>query len=199
MSDDMRLGAPMLRVREIEAMLRFYSNDSGLQINKKYHDPSDDLDIVELGFKTAPKHGESILVLKHDPNAKETRHDFAGLYHYAMLVPERRSLASTYLAIGISGAPFEGFADHTVSESLYLHDSERNGIEIYADRPRNTWGPFIEQMKKGDSVEPREFMALNKPLDINSLKGTEQERERQTVPFSERSTNRAYAPPSDQP
>jgi catechol 2,3-dioxygenase len=159
----------MLRVREIEAMLRFYSNDSGLQVNKKYHDPSDDLDVVELGFKAAQKHGESILVLKHDPNAKETRHDFAGLYHYAMLVPDRRSLASTYLAIGISGAPFEGFADHTVSESLYLHDVERNGIEIYADRPRNTWGRFIEQMKKGDSVDPREFMSLNKPLDIDSL------------------------------
>ncbi len=169
MHDDMRLGAPMLRVRDLETTLRFYLNDFGLLVNRKYDDPSDDLQVLELGFRTAPKNGESILTLKHDPHARETRHDFAGLYHYAVLVPDRRSLASTYLAIGTSGAPFEGFADHTVSESLYLHDAERNGIEIYADRPRNTWGRFMELMKKGESDGPREFLALNKPLDFNSM------------------------------
>jgi catechol 2,3-dioxygenase len=127
--------------------------------------------MLELGFKTRAKRDpEPTLVLKHDPNAIEPHHDFAGLYHYALLVPDRKNLATTYVALGSSGAAsYDGFADHTVSESLYMHDAERNGIEIYADRPRDSWGPFLALMKRGATSDPRDFMAMNKPLDFDSL------------------------------
>ena len=48
-------------------------------------------------------------------------------------------LASTYLALKNSGVYYDGFADHLVSESLYLRDAENNGIEIYHDRPARDW------------------------------------------------------------
>ncbi len=166
MHDGMRLGAPTLRVRNLEKVLSFYETNLGLKTNRNYQDSSDSLRTLELGFKTNPNDPETILVLKHDPKAATTAHDFAGLYHYAVLVPDRKSLASTYLAIQGSGASYDGFADHTFSESLYLHDVERNGIEIYADRPRNTWGAIMVAMRKGDA---RGLVSLNKPLDLDSL------------------------------
>lgn len=175
MHDEMRLGAPTLRVKNIDETVSFYQDDLGLQVNSKHQEADDGLEVFELGFKN---HDGTLLILKHDPNAKTTSHNFAGLYHYAILIPDRKSLASTYLAIGNSGAAFEGFADHTVSESLYLHDVERNGIEIYADRPRNTWPRFIELMKRAGSDDIRKFLSLNKPLDFSSLLGELSKEER---------------------
>jgi len=61
--------------------------------------------LVQLGFHSGP---ETILFLKHDPNAKRTPHSFAGLYHYAVLVPNRKSLASTYLASAIEELSTKG-------------------------------------------------------------------------------------------
>lgn len=168
MSVGMRLGPPTLRIRNLQQTLSFYQNDIGLRAIGNHPDPQDGLDIVELGF---PDSKEPLLALKHHPDAKPTGHDCAGLYHYAILVPDRKSLSSTYLAIGNTGLVYEGFADHTVSESLYLHDNEQNGIEIYADRPRNTWAPFMELMKKGGSSDMRNFVSLNKPLNIDFLLG----------------------------
>jgi catechol 2,3-dioxygenase len=166
MHDGMKLGAPTLRVRNIEKTLEFNEHGLGLQLKQRHQYSDDGLEVVELGFQGIE---EPLLVLKHDPNAKETPHNFAGLYHYAVLVPDRKSLASTYLAVGNSGAHYDGFADHTVSESLYLHDVEQNGIEIYADRSKNTWASFMELMKRGGPDGSRKLFALNKPLDFSSL------------------------------
>ncbi len=166
MDAEMRLGAPTLRVKNLDETVAFYQNDLGLQVKSKHQETDDGLKVLELGFKNRDG---TLLILKHDPNARATPHNFAGLYHYAALVPDRKSLASTYLAIGNSGAAYEGFADHSISESLYLHDVERNGIEIYADRPKNAWATFMELMKRGESDDTRKFLSLNKPLDFNSL------------------------------
>src|SRR5260370_40961610 len=134
MSDGMALGPPTLRVRDLQSTLDSYEKDLGLKVQHRFRDPTDSLDLVQLGFQNSPN---TILFLKHDPNAKTTLHNFAGLYHYAVLVPDRKSLASTYLGIVKRGVVYEVFADHGFSEALYLHDNESNGIEIYADRPRN--------------------------------------------------------------
>ncbi len=166
MHEGMSLGAPTLRVRNREQVLSFYERNLGLKANRSYQDSNDNLSVLELGFKSIPDDSEPILILKHDPNAATTPYDFAGLYHYAVLVPDKKSLASTYLAIDASGAPYDGFADHSFSESLYLHDVERNGIEIYADRPKSTWAPIMKAMSRGDI---RGLMSLNKPLNLNSL------------------------------
>jgi catechol 2,3-dioxygenase len=143
MDADMRVGPLTLRVKDLDTMLGFYEGDLGLRANNRYHDPVDNLEVVELvvdGARSAGTNGP-LLILKHDPNASEGSSvaNSAGLYHFAILVADRKSLASTYLAIGNSGVYFEGFADHSVSEALYLRDPESNGIEIYRDRPRSEW------------------------------------------------------------
>lgn len=62
---------------------------------------------------------------------------------------------------------YEGYADHTFSEAIYLHDAEHNGIEFYADRPRSSW-PHWDGMTGGARGYQR-FASLNGPLDLDSL------------------------------
>jgi catechol 2,3-dioxygenase len=62
-----------------------------------------------------------------------------GLYHFALLFPSRRDLGRTLLHLFEHSWPFQGFSDHGVSEAAYLADPDGNGIELYADRPREDW------------------------------------------------------------
>ncbi len=63
----------------------------------------------------------------------------AGLFHTAIVYPARKDLAAIYKRLIDAGYPFTGFADHGVSEALYLNDPDENGVELYWDRPRNEW------------------------------------------------------------
>jgi catechol 2,3-dioxygenase len=147
----MSLGPISLVVRNLDAMLDFYVRQ--LRLKPKVHDDQP----VEL--RPSERSSEPLLILRHDAKAETAPTDAAGLYHYALLVPDRRSLAATYLSLGKAGVLFDGHADHLVSEALYLTDPEGNGIEIYADRPREQWR-FDEDGKV-------EMGTL--PLDIDSL------------------------------
>jgi catechol 2,3-dioxygenase len=62
-----------------------------------------------------------------------------GLYHVALLVPDRPSLARWLAHAARDQVRLEGLSDHDVSEAIYLRDPDRHGIEIYADRPRELW------------------------------------------------------------
>jgi catechol 2,3-dioxygenase len=169
----MMIGPPTLRVRDLQKQLSFYENNLDLQVNRRHRD-DDDLEVVDLGFKGKFKdYKEPLLILKHDPNAKETPHNFAGLYHFAILVQDRKSLASAYSSIDNSKIHFDGFADHLVSESLYLHDSECNGMEIYRDKSRNEW----QYDAKGHIVMD------TLPLDLKSLLAELGKDERKNLTF----------------
>jgi len=143
--------------------LRFYEERLGLQMNRRYQVGDDDGGgdnlVCELGSKQKSMSNESILILHHDPNAINAPLRSAGLYHFAIVVPDRKSLALTYLAIRNSGLQYDGFADHLVSESLYLRDPENNGIEIYRDRQASEWSHDNEGHINMDTL----------PLDLNSL------------------------------
>jgi catechol 2,3-dioxygenase len=100
--------------------------------------------MIELVFDANTTLGSQIdnlpiLTLMHDPNASRPSHGSAGLFHFAILTPSRETLAATFVSLEKQGIQFVGFADHLVSESLYLQDPEDNGIEIYCDRPREVW------------------------------------------------------------
>lgn len=62
-----------------------------------------------------------------------------GLYHFAILYPERRELARALKRLIDHGVPIDGYADHGVSEAVYLRDPDGNGVEIYRDRDRKDW------------------------------------------------------------
>jgi catechol 2,3-dioxygenase len=167
MHEGMSLGAPTLRVKNLQTMLGFYVDQLGLRARRGEAPATDGLKTVELGFANSPG---VLLILKEDPTARQPPSDFAGLYHYAALVPDRASLASTFLALQTSGVAYEGFADHQVSESLYLHDFERNGIEIYADRPRNVWLDWRKISERVAASGDMSLMApMSQPLDVDSL------------------------------
>jgi catechol 2,3-dioxygenase len=150
----MRLGPVLLKVKDLGLMLSFYERDLGLKVLHR------DGNIVELGPRES---GEPILVLRNVPSAEKPPLDAAGLYHYAFLVPNRRSLAAAYLSLGNAGIIFNGFADHLVSEALYLMDPEGNGIEIYADRARDQW-KFDEEGYVDMATQPLDLDSLLKQV-----------------------------------
>lgn len=150
LNSQMRLGPVSLKVMDLGLMMSFYERDLGLTVLRR------NADLVELGPASS---ADPIIVLRQVTDAQKAPADAAGLYHFALLVPDRRNLAAAYFSLGNAGVIFDGFADHLVSEALYLTDPEGNGIEIYNDRPRSLW--------KFD--EAGYVQIATQPLDINSL------------------------------
>lgn len=131
--NEMSMGPPTLIIKDLGRMIQFYENKLKLKVTR-----SNDSVQLWCNQKIAGD-VDPLLILKQDPKAREPPHNSAGLYHFAILVPDRKSLALAYSSLTKNGIQFEGFADHLVSESLYFRDPERNGIEIYRDRPPGEW------------------------------------------------------------
>jgi catechol 2,3-dioxygenase len=159
-SSRIRIGPPLLLVKDIERELRFYEGYFDLEPIRKYQDHRGGF-IYDLGFRHPSGLSEisPLISLQHSPDAKIPSPRSAGLFHFAILLPDRGDLAATYLALKGSGVRFDGFADHLVTESLYLRDPENNGIEIYRDRPSEEWPRDSEGRLVMDNL----------PLDLQSL------------------------------
>lgn len=166
MPSGMSIGPPVIRVRDASEALSFYEGKFGLHTVKEGVDSEDGLELTGLRASGADR---DLLRVKTDPSARAASISSAGLYHFAILVPSRKSLGHALYSLNRAGVSFEGFADHTVSESLYLQDPERNGIEIYADRGKETWKKFMELGTRSSAGGMEEWMAMNRPLDIDSL------------------------------
>jgi catechol 2,3-dioxygenase len=82
-----------------------------------------------------------------------------GLYHLAILYPDRASLGDALRRLNSAGIPLDGASDHGVSEALYLRDPDENGVELYCDRPKSLWPRAPEG---GVSM-------FTKPLDLDAL------------------------------
>lgn len=123
-----RCGAAALRVRNLPAMVAFYRDALGLRVLQE-----NDVEAV-LGVE-----GVALLHLRSRPEARFERPTEAGLFHIAFLMPTRADLARWLVHAVFTRLPLTGFADHSVSEAVYLNDPEGNGLEIYSDRPRENW------------------------------------------------------------
>src|SRR2546427_10470223 len=88
MPASMQLGPPTIRISSLQRALSFYEENMRLEVKGQHQDNEDGLDRVGLGFHASK---EPLLLLKHRPNAHNTPHDFAGLYHYAILVQDRKA------------------------------------------------------------------------------------------------------------
>jgi catechol 2,3-dioxygenase len=82
-----------------------------------------------------------------------------GLYHVAIRYPTRKSLGMAFQRLTDRGIALDGAADHGVSEALYLHDPDHNGLELYWDRPREAWP------RGADGT----LEMYTRPLDLSSL------------------------------
>jgi len=127
--DDLRLGPIHLTVSDVDRSVGFYQDALGLQQHRR-----------ENGTAALGVGEDDLVVLHEEPGARPAgRH--AGLYHYALLSPSREELARALQRLAVTRTPIQGASDHGVSEAIYLSDPDGNGIELYADRPRDQWPP----------------------------------------------------------
>lgn len=136
-----------LRVRNAEVMTRFYSDILGLAVLETT------AQTTRLGVD-----GITLVTLEHHPDAPIEPPTEAGLYHTAFLMPSRAELARWLVHTAMAQYQFSGFADHRVSEAVYLDDPEGNGIEVYADRPPELWSWNRDLVVMGS--EPIDFDGL---------------------------------------
>jgi catechol 2,3-dioxygenase len=145
----MRLGHVWLQVSNLNESLAYYKNVLGLRAFER-----DDVSAM-LGAAE----GDTALVrLSERKGAKAmSQQGRLGLYHFAILLPDRPSLARFSLHLAEIGAR-AGASDHLVSEALYLRDPDGLGIEVYADRPRSTWRAVDRQLAM--ATDPLDFEDL---------------------------------------
>ncbi len=148
----MRLGPVHLTVADLRRSIAWYEDAIGLAPLEDRDDDDDDGGVA-IGVG-----GEPLLVLSEQPGARPS-HGYCGLYHVALLVPERRDLAE-WLAHAIrERIALAGVADHFVSEALYLSDPDGHGLEIYADRPREVWEGQVAQRMGTLPLDTRSLLA----------------------------------------
>lgn len=121
-------GRVSLTVQKLERSLNFYQGLLGMKTFTQAPDRA------SLGAGDDP-----FLELVENSSAQVPNRPTTGLYHFAVLYPSRPALAAALRALAASRWPLQGFADHDVSEAIYLADPDGNGIELYRDRPRSEW------------------------------------------------------------
>ena len=124
---DTRMGAVHLTVADLDRSLAYYESQIGLRVHAR-----------EDGHARLGTGGEDLLVLTEEPGAKPAD-GYSGLFHFALLVPERIDLARWLAHAARDRVALSGLSDHYVSEAIYLRDPDHHGIEIYADRSRELW------------------------------------------------------------
>jgi catechol 2,3-dioxygenase len=121
------VGAVHLTVADLDRSLAYYADAVGLRARER----SDGTAFLGAGE-------DDLLVLREEPGARPVR-GHTGLFHYALLLPERADLARWLLHAARGRVGLSGMSDHLVSEAIYLRDPDGHGIEIYRDRPRSEW------------------------------------------------------------
>ncbi|RYG20314.1 glyoxalase [bacterium] len=154
MSIDPRVGIGHvhLKVADLERALAFYQGILGFEVTQWYGGSAVFLSAGgyhhHIGLNTWESRGGS-------PPARGT----TGLFHAAILYPDRATLADALRRLVNADYPLDGASDHGVSEALYLRDPDENGIELYRDRPEPEWPRDAEG----------NLQMVTLPLDLESL------------------------------
>jgi catechol 2,3-dioxygenase len=126
------IGHVHLKVSDLERAVAFYRDVLGFEVMHRYGDQAAFLSAGgyhhHIGLNTWESAGGS-------PPPRGT----TGLYHVAIRYPDRKTLAQAVKAVADAGVSISGASDHGVSEAIYLHDPDQNGIELYRDRARDEW------------------------------------------------------------
>ena len=147
-----RIGHVHLKVADLERSLAFYCGVLGFQLTQRYGPGA--------AFVSAGGYHHHIgLNTWESRGGKPPPRGTTGLYHVAILYPDRQSLADALRRLIEHQIPLEGAADHGVSEALYLQDPDGNGLELYVDRDPADW----PRDAKG------ELEMATAPLDLDAL------------------------------
>ena len=143
------IGAVRLQVSDIGRSTDYYERVIGLHVQQRSRT------LVTLGVGAG---SASLVVLETREGVRPAaRRATLGLYHFAILLPDRASLGRFLAHLSAIGA-YAGMSDHLVSEALYLSDPDGLGIEVYADRPRETW-----------TYDGRQLAMATNPLNAGDL------------------------------
>jgi catechol 2,3-dioxygenase len=127
-----RIGHVHLKVADLERALGFYCGVLGFQLTQRYGG--------EAAFVSAGGYHHHIgLNTWHSRGGSPAPPGSTGLFHIAILYPDRTALADALRRLQEAGIPLDGASDHGVSEALYLRDPDGNGVELYRDRPESEW------------------------------------------------------------
>ncbi len=147
-----RIGHVHLKVGNIERSLGFYRDILGFEVTQWYGE-----DAVFLS--AGGYHHHIGLNTWSGRNVPPAPRNTAGLFHLAILYPERRDLAQALRWLLEANYPIDGASDHGVSEALYLRDPDANGVELYRDRPEEQWP------RDGEG----NLAMVTRPLDVEGL------------------------------
>lgn len=147
--DATRIGRVKLQVADIERSVEYYEKVLGVRVIERTGTT------VRLG----PHADDRVLLeLEEKPGARAVpRRGLLGLYHFAILLPDRAALGRFIAHLSEIGV-YAGMSDHLVSEAVYLTDPDGLGIEVYADRPRESW-----------RLAGRQLEMATTPLDVPSV------------------------------
>lgn len=127
-----RIGHVHLTVSHLDRALAFYRDVLGFEVTSRYG--RDAVFLAAGGY-----HHHIGLNTWAGRGAPTPAPGTTGLYHFAILYPDRRTLAGAVRRVLDAGVPLEGASDHGVSEAIYLRDPDGNGVELYRDRPEAEW------------------------------------------------------------
>ena len=137
---EVRIGHVHLTVSNLERAVNFYRDALGFEVTQRYGESAAFLSAGgyhhHIGLNTWAGEGAAA------PPPGRT-----GLYHFAILYPNRKELARAFKRLFDHGVSIEGASDHGVSEAIYLRDPDGNGIELYRDRPRDQWPRVDGQLR----------------------------------------------------
>jgi catechol 2,3-dioxygenase len=147
-----RIGHVHLKVSDIEKSLKFYRDLLGFEITEWYG--------TSAVFLSAGGYHHHIgLNTWYSKSAGPAPLNSAGLFHSAILYPTRKDLAIALKRLIDAGYPLTGASDHGVSQAIYMDDPDRNGVEIYWDRPKEEWPRDAEG----------NLQMFTEPLDLEDL------------------------------
>lgn len=147
-----QIGHVHLKVADLDRALAFYRDLLGFALTTLYGD--------QAAFISAGGYHHHIgLNTWHSKGAPPASRHGVGLYHTAIRYPTRKDLATILHRLRSARYPLTGASDHGVSEALYLNDPDNNGVELYWDRPRESW-----QYRDDGSI-----IMVTEPLDLDDL------------------------------
>ena len=127
-----RIGHVHLKVADLQRALDFYVGVLGFELVQRYG--------TQAAFISAGGYHHHIgLNTWESLGGSPPPRGSTGLFHTAILYPTRASLADALRRLIKAKIPLDGASDHGVSEALYLHDPDQNGVELYWDRPQEKW------------------------------------------------------------
>ena len=146
------IGHVHLTVADLERSIKFYRDLLGFNVTARFGNSA-------VFLSSGDYHHHIGLNTWAGPDATPPPEGHSGLYHFAILYPNRHELAKAFKVLWEEKYHIEGASDHGITESIYINDPDDNGIELYCDRSNEVW----------PTDEDGNFILVTTPLDLPNL------------------------------